>query len=115
MHHLLDGSNVHGRWEGVIARLAHVDVVIWVNRLLRAKFTASHLNGTVGDDLVDVHVRLSSRTGLPDAEGEFGWVEPISHFSGGSNDEVSLFWGQLAEVAVHFGRGKLQDAEGSDE
>jgi hypothetical protein len=35
----------------VVAALAHVDVVVGVNRLLRSELAAEDLNSTVGDDL----------------------------------------------------------------
>ena len=41
-------------------------MVIGVDRLLGAKFTAEHLDGTVRDDLVGVHVGLRAGTGLCD-------------------------------------------------
>lgn len=66
----------------IIAALAHVNMVVRMYRLLRAQFSAKHLNCTVRNDLqydifsskngiinnktylVYVHVTLSSRTGL---------------------------------------------------
>ena len=67
--HILDFNccgDVHGGGVGVVAALAFVDMVIWVDRLFAAKLTAKNLYCSVGDDLIGVHVRLSSRTSLPD-------------------------------------------------
>lgn len=54
----------------VIRRLPHVDVIVRVHGLLASKLTPQHLNRTVCNDFVDVHVGLSARTGLPDDKGE---------------------------------------------
>ena len=66
----LDGGDVHGGRERVVRRLAAVDVVVRVHRDLRAHLAAGLLDRAVRDDLVDVHVRLRARTGLPDDERE---------------------------------------------
>ena len=42
-----------GRYARVVAALAHVDMIIGVNWLLGAEFSAKELNGTVRDDLID--------------------------------------------------------------
>lgn len=54
----------------VVGALAHVDVVVRVNRGLASQLSSHDLDGSVGDDLIDVHVGLSSRSGLEDDEGE---------------------------------------------
>ena len=67
----LDSSgDVHGGGVGVVTALALIDVVIGMDRLLAAKLTSKELNRSVGYHLVGVHVGLSSRTSLPDDQGE---------------------------------------------
>ena len=46
-----DGGNVHSGGESIIRTLAHVDVVIGVDRLLRAEFATEDLNRPVRNDL----------------------------------------------------------------
>jgi hypothetical protein len=65
-----DGSDVHNGGESVVGRGTAVDVVVGVDGLLAAHGTAEDLNSTVGDNLVGVHIGLSSGTSLPDDEGE---------------------------------------------
>jgi hypothetical protein len=48
---LKDGSNVHGGREGVVGALAHVNVVIGVDWLLRTEFTTEDLDRPVRNDL----------------------------------------------------------------
>src|SRR6185436_12420724 len=40
------------------------------HRLLAAQLAAQKLDGAIGQDLVDVHIALGARTGLPDIERE---------------------------------------------
>ena len=47
MHNLLRAGDVHRSWVGVIGGLAHVDVVIGMNRLFGAHHAAQHLDGAV--------------------------------------------------------------------
>lgn len=54
----------------IVAALAHVNVIVGVHRLLRTTLASEDLNGTVGNDLVHVHVALSTATGLEDDQRE---------------------------------------------
>ena len=60
-----DGGNVHGRWEGIVGGLGHIDVVIGVQQLFSGNFVAP-----VGDDFVGVHVGLGAGASLPDHQRE---------------------------------------------
>ena len=53
-------SNVHGRRERVIGTLGHIRMVIWMDQLL-----TGNLIGPVGNDLIYVHIGLSTASGLP--------------------------------------------------
>ena len=48
---LKDGSNVHGSREGIVRALAHVNVVIGMDWLLRTEFTTKDLNCPVRNNL----------------------------------------------------------------
>jgi hypothetical protein len=61
---------VHRRRKAVVGRLAFVDVVVRVDRLLSAAFSGEDLVCAPGDYLVGVHVRLGARSGLPDDQGK---------------------------------------------
>src|SRR4029077_11338732 len=63
-------GDVHCGGEGVVAALPHVYVVVRPHRLLAAQHATQKLDRAVGQDLVDVHVALGARTGLPDIERE---------------------------------------------
>lgn len=48
---LKNGSNVHGGREGIVGALAHVNVIVGVDWLLRTKFTTKDLNCPVRNNL----------------------------------------------------------------
>lgn len=83
---LEDGGNVHDGGEGVVGRGAAVDVVVRVDGRLAANLATEELNGTVGDDLVGVHVGLSAGAGLPDDEGEVVDEPAVGHLLGSQLD-----------------------------
>lgn len=59
-------SNMHNSWEGVVGRLRHVDMVIWMDGVFGPELTTEKRDCTVGYNFVDVHVELRSGSGLPD-------------------------------------------------
>ena len=63
-------GDVHRGRERVVGRLAHVHVIVGMHRLLGAQRAADQLDAPVGDHLVDVHVRLGARAGLPHVQRE---------------------------------------------
>lgn len=52
---LHDSSNMHHSREAVVTRLTHVHVVIGMD-LLAANLPSEDLDGSIGDDLIGVHV-----------------------------------------------------------
>ena len=115
VHDLLRRGDVHRRRIGVVRRLAHVDVVVGVDRLLRAQDAAEHLDRAVGDHLVGVHVGLGARAGLPDDQREMIVELAFGHFLRGLDDGLADLRVELAEVHVHLGRGALDQAERPDD
>ena len=87
---LLDHRDVHRGREGVVGRLPAVDVVVRVDRLLRAQLAAGQLDGAVRDDLVRVHVRLRAGAGLEDDQREVVVEVAADHLVGGAHDQLDL-------------------------
>ena len=112
---LLASGDVHRRREAVVRRLAHIDVIVGVDRLLRAHDAAEKLDGAVGDHLVGVHVRLGAGAGLPDDEREVRVELALDHLVGGPDDRLADLRVEAAEVHVHLGGGALDDAETADD
>ena len=70
-------GDVHRRGKRVVRRLAHVDVVVRMDRAflaLRADAEAEPLVRQVGDHLVGVHVGRRAGAGLIDVDREMGVV-----------------------------------------
>jgi hypothetical protein len=111
---LLGGGDVHRGREGVVRRLAAVDVVVGVDRLLAAHDAAGELDGAVADHLVDVHVGLRAAAGLPHAQREVVVELAVDDLVGGVDDALDLVPRQLTELAVGQRGGLLEDAERAD-
>ena len=108
-------GDVHRGGEGVVGRLRPVDVVVGVHGRLAAEHAAGHLDGTVGDDLVGVHVGLRARAGLPHAQREMVVELPVDDLLGRSGNQVTDRGVQLAKGDVRARRGLLEDAKGADD
>ena len=86
-----------------------------MNRLLGAEFAAEHLVGAVGDHLVQVHVGLRARAGLPDHQREMIVELAVDHLLRGAGDGGGAARIEQAELAVGFCGSELDDAERMDE
>jgi hypothetical protein len=109
-----DGDVDRGR-EGVVGRLAHIDVVVGMDGRLGAHLSAHQLDGAVGDHLVGVHVGLRAGAGLPDDEREIVVEPAVDDFLGGLDDPARALRVEDAERKVRLGGGALDEAECVDE
>ena len=110
----LGAGDVHGGRIGVVRRLAHVDVVVGMDRLLRAHHAAQHLDRAVGNHLVGVHVGLGAGAGLPDDERKVVVERAVDDFLRGLDDGRAERRVEPAEIHVGFRRRPLDDAERAD-
>src|SRR5260370_231256 len=83
---LLRRRNMHGCRKAVVRGLAHVDVIVGMDRALRAQLAAQQLVGAIGDHFVDVHVGLGAGAGLPDHEREMIVELALAHLAGDPGD-----------------------------
>lgn len=72
---------------------------------------AQQLIGAVGDDLVDVHIRLRAAAGLPDGEREVAVERAVKDLVAGGLDRVGTARIEHAELRVCARGGKLYDRE----
>ena len=108
------GREVHCCGDDVVGGLALVYVVVGMDDT--GADVASHdLGGSVGDDLVGVHISRGAGAGLEDVEDEMVVKLAVDDFLGGLDDGVFLVGFQQAEAGVDLGGGELYQAEGSDE
>lgn len=108
-----DCGDMHGSWESIVGTLTHVDVVVRVHELAPVG-TSENFDGLVSDNLVHVHVRLGSGSGLPDDEWELLLQISGDDLISGLHDGVSH---SLVELVSHvnLGAALLQDSESLDD
>ena len=107
-------SDVHGGWKGVVGRLRSIHVVVWMNGCFRTKHSTGEFDGTVGDDLVGVHVGLRSASRLPYTKREVVVKMAVDHVLGGGDDEVAHLGVKLLEGHVGLGSGLFEDTKSSN-
>ena len=112
VHDAFRAGDVHCGREGVVGRLAHIDVVVRMDWLLGAHDASEQLDRPVGDDLVRVHVRLRAGAGLPDDEREMIVEFAVDHFLRRADDGFADGRVQSSERHVGFGCRLFDDAEG---
>jgi hypothetical protein len=91
-----------------------VDVVVRVDRRLRANHAAGDRDRAIGDHLVGVHVGLGARAGLEHHQRELEVPPAVDHLLRGLDDEIDLRLGQLPELAVGERGAFLENAERAD-
>ena len=108
---LLGRRDVHGGREGVVRRLAAIDMVVGVHERFLPTLAAEELGRAIGDHLVGVHVRLGAGAGLPDHQREMV-VEGAGHdLVGSRHDRIGELAVQRTIALVHLRRRTLHDAE----
>ena len=108
------GSEVHCRGDDVVGGLALVYVVVGVDEP-GADVAAHDLGGSVGDDLVGIHISRGAGAALEDVEDEMVIKFAVDDLLGGLDDGVLFVGVQQSEAGVDLGGGELYQAEGSDE
>jgi hypothetical protein len=83
-------GDMHRRRKDVVRRLSEIDFIVRMHQALLSALAAQQLRGAVGQHLVDVHVALRPRPGLPDDERELRVVAPGEHLVGGSLNRLGL-------------------------
>ncbi len=107
-------GDVHRRRNDIVRRLAAIDVVVGVHRPAAAR-EAEDLTGTIGDHLVDVHVGLRARAGLPDRKREVVVVVTGNHFASGRSDGLGDAGIEESQIKVDPCRGTFHARDGVDQ
>ncbi len=108
-------GDVHGRRHRIVGRLRHVDVVVRMDGIFGAEDAAQDLDRPVGDDLVQIHVGLGARSGLPDGQGEMIVPLAFGDLACGLIDGVAQFGVELAKLHVGPRGGLLLPGESADQ
>ena len=109
--HLLGAGDMHRRRVGVVRRLAHIAVVVGMDRRLRPHLAAEDFDRPVRDHFIGVHVRLRAGPGLPDNEGKVIVELAGDHLIRRLDDGLADLRIKASERHVGFGRGTLDDPE----
>ena len=103
-------SHVHGRRKRVVRALRAVDVVVRVHEVF-----AQQLIGAVGNNLVDIHIRLRAAAGLPDGEREVAVERAVEDLVAGSLDGAGAAGVEHAELRIGARRCELHDRKRADD
>src|SRR5271170_670233 len=112
---LRGSGDVHRSRKCVVRRLRHINVIVRMNGLLAAHFSARNLDGAVRNHFVDVHVRLRAAAGLPDAQRKMLMQLPGNHLIRRLSNQIDLFFRKFPQIAIYKRGGLLQDAEAANQ
>ena len=104
-------SNMHHSWEAIVWGLRPVNMIVRMNKL-RAKITTENLNSSVSNDLIGIHVGLSTWSGLPDNKREVFIKFTLGNLICSLNDGLCNLWVET-EVDICLSGGLFQDTKGS--
>src|SRR5260363_23239 len=76
-----------------------------MNRARAAAPAPGKFTGAVRNDLIQIHMSLRARAGLPNRERKFYSMPPGNDFIGGGHNHARLFFRQYAQRAIHRGDG----------
>ena len=82
---------MHGGGKGIVGALRFVDVVVGVNRFFAPHHAAGNFDSPVADHLVDVHVGLGARAGLPNDQREMVVQLSRDNFVSDLSDQIASF------------------------
>jgi hypothetical protein len=117
-------GHVNRRREHVVRALAHVHVVVRVDRLLAGESVASaKLDRPIGDHLVRVHVARRARTGLIDIDRKLVVEPAVGHLAAGLQDRLDLLFveavlsrtREFAQIVIGFRCGIFHQPECVDQ
>jgi len=102
-----DCSYMHRRGKDIVRRLAAIHIIVRMHQPALAAFATEQLAGAIRQHLVDIHVGLRARTGLPHDERKFNGVLSCNHLVSGTPDGVGFELILQAQRMVNACRGPL--------
>ncbi len=101
---------MQGGGDHVVGGLPHVHMIVGVHARAGVE-----LHGPVGDNLIGVHIRAGSRSGLEDIQREMAVMPAIGNLCRCLGDGARHRRIQAPEIRVHLGRRHLDASERLDE
>ena len=99
----------------VVARLSHVDVIVWMHRILGADRFTGELTATVRDHLVRIRVRARAGTGLENVEWKMLVQFSFRDFFRGLDDERRAVMIEQTEIGIRLCRRPFDKAKRANE
>ncbi|MGF6922016.1 GNAT superfamily N-acetyltransferase [Paraburkholderia sp. 40] len=109
------GSHVHRGRKHVVRRLPAIHVIVRMHLARFAALAAEQLARAVGDHLVQVHVGLRARAGLPDRQRKFVRMLAVDDLVGRLDDRAGLLLVEHTEAEVDLGGRALDHRERGDQ
>ena len=108
-------ADVNRRWNHVVARLPHVDVIVRMNRITRADRFSRQLAATIRDHFVRVRVRARAGTGLENVEREMLVQFALHDFLRRLHDERAPMGIEQTEIGIRLRGGPFDQAQSANE
>ena len=103
------------RRNDVVARLSHVDVVVWMYQLARTDRFAGQLRATIGNHLIDICVRARAGAGLKNVEWKMFVQFTFGHFLRRLHDERRAVRVEQTEIMIGLGSAPLDQTKRPNE
>ena len=113
--YFLRRGNMHRGRENIVRGLAHIDVIVGMDRRFGAARAAENLVGAIGDHLIDVHVALGAGASLIDRQREMIIELAVEDFLRRLDDRSCPARIDEAKRAIGLRRGALDDGERHDQ
>src|SRR6185436_16147566 len=112
---LLRRTDMNRRWNHIIARLPHVDVVVRMNRVARTNGLSGQLTTPIRNHLVRVRVCARAGTSLENIEWKMLIELALHHFFGRLDDQSAPMRVEQAQIRVRLCCGPFDETEGTNE
>ncbi len=104
-----DRGHVHGRGEGIVGGLGHIDMIVGMD--LKAQMI---VHADMGNDFVGIHVGLGAAAGLPYLQGKFSVILSLQDIAAGTADGLAPFRVQSPQLLIGAGCRPLEGGKGTD-
>jgi|SRR5438105_13190612 len=105
---------MNGGRDRIVARLAHVDVIVGVDQFTRTNWLARELGAPIRDYFIRVGICASARSSLKDVQWEMFIELPFCHFFCCLHDQGGTVRIEQSEIVIGLGRAPFDQTEGAN-